>query len=86
MTTDYKTQQDLPDRRKEKTYPTGNKTLSTQLYSARLTRQEKRKDSNDMQGNLACWFIASIGSITKRASLYSIFINSRIGSLTNHSM
>ena len=37
-----------------------NKTLSTQLYSARLTRQEKRKDSKDMQGYLTCEFIASV--------------------------
>ena len=29
-------------------------TLSTQLYSARLTRQEERKDFKDMQGYLAC--------------------------------
>ena len=58
-----------------------NKTLSTQLYSTRLTRQEERKDSKDMQGYLACGFIAFAESITKRASLYSIFINSRIGSL-----
>ena len=28
-------------------------TLSTQLYSARLTRQEERKDSKDMQAYLA---------------------------------
>ena len=28
-------------------------TLSTQLYSARLTRQEERKDPKDMQGYLA---------------------------------
>ena len=28
-------------------------TLSTQLYSARLTHQEKRKDSKNMQGYLA---------------------------------
>ena len=60
-----------------------NKTLSTQLYLARLTRQEERKDSKDMQGYLACGFIAFVGSITKRVSLYSIFINGRIGSLTN---
>ena len=52
----------------------GNKTLSTQLCSARLTRQKERKDFKDMQGYLACGFIASAGSITKRASLYSIFI------------
>ena len=32
----------------------GNKTLSTQLYSARLTRQKERKDSKDMQGYLDC--------------------------------
>ena len=61
-------------------------TLSTQLYSARLTRQEKRKDSKDMQGYLACGFIASTGSITKRASLYSISLAVIISSLTNHSM
>ena len=36
----------------------GNKTLSTQLYLTRLTRQEKRKDSKDMQGYLASGFIA----------------------------
>ena len=64
----------------------GNKTLSTQLYSTRLTRQEERKDSKDMQGYLVCGFIASAGSITKRASLYLIFISSCISSLTNHSM
>ena len=29
-------------------------TLSTQLYSARLIRQEERKNSKDMQGYLAC--------------------------------
>ena len=47
-------------------------TLSTQLYTTRLIRQEERKDSNDMQGYLACGFIASAESITKRASLYLI--------------
>ena len=57
---------------------TGEKTLSTQLYSARLTRQEKRKDSKDMQGYLAYGFIAFAGSITKRTSLYSIFISSAL--------
>ena len=46
------------------------------MYSARLTRQEKRKDSNDMQDYIACGFIASVESITKSASLYSIFISS----------
>ena len=38
-------------------------TLSTQLYSARLTRQKKRKDSKDMQGYLAFGFIASAGAL-----------------------
>ena len=47
----------------------GNKTLSTQLYLTRLARQEERKDSKDMQGYLACGFIAFAGSITKCASL-----------------
>ena len=36
------------------TYNKIEQTLSTQLYSARLTRQEERKDSKDMQGYLAC--------------------------------
>ena len=40
-------------------------TLSTQLYSARLTRQEERIDSKDMQGYLACGFVASVGALLK---------------------
>ena len=36
------------------TYNRVEQTLTTQLYSARLTRQEERKDSKDMQGYLAC--------------------------------
>jgi hypothetical protein len=40
-----------------------NKTLSTQLYTARLTYQEERKDSNGMQGYLAYEFIASAGAL-----------------------
>ena len=42
---------------------TVEQTLSTQLYSARLTYQEERKDSKDMQGYLACGFIASAGAL-----------------------
>ena len=38
-------------------------TLSTQLYYARLTRQEERKDSKGMQGYLACGFNASTGAL-----------------------
>jgi len=41
----------------------GNKTLSTQLYLARLTRQVERKDSKDMQGYLAYGFITSAGAL-----------------------
>ena len=52
----------------------GNKTLSTRLYSARLTRQKKVKDSKDMQGYLACWLIALAESITNSASLCSKFL------------
>ena len=36
------------------TYNRVEQTLSTQLYSARLTRQEERKGSKDIQGYLAC--------------------------------
>ena len=36
------------------TYNRVEQTLSTQLYSTRLTRQEKKKDSNDLQGYLVC--------------------------------
>ena len=38
-------------------------TLSTQLYPTRLTCQEERIDSKDMQGYLACGFIASAGAL-----------------------
>ena len=47
------------------TYNRVEQTLSTPLYSARLTRQEKRKDSKDMQGYLACGFIASTEALLK---------------------
>ena len=56
------------------TYNRGNKTLSTRLYSVRLTRQKKVKDSKDMQGYLACWLIALAGRITNSASLCSMFL------------
>ena len=45
------------------TYNRVEQTLSTQLYSARLTHQEERKDSKDMQGYLAYGFIASAGAL-----------------------
>ena len=37
--------------------------MSTQLYSARLARQEEKKDSKDTQGYLAGGFIASTGAL-----------------------
>ena len=58
------------------TYNRGNKTLSTQLYLARLTRQ---KENKRLQGyTRLIWLVGYCicGSITKRASLYSIFISS----------
>ena len=56
------------------TYNKVEQILNNQLYSARLTRQEEINDSKDIQGYLACGFIASAGSITKRASLYLILL------------
>ena len=47
------------------TYNRIEQTLCTQLCSTRLTRQEERKDSKDMQGYLACEFIASAGALLK---------------------
>ena len=52
-----------PARRFPVTYNRVEQTQSTQLYSTRLTCQEKRKDSKDMQGYLACGFIASTGAL-----------------------
>ena len=52
----------------------GNKTLSTQLYSARLTQQEKNKMTPRIcKAYLVCWFVKHAGSITNSASLYSKF-------------
>ena len=68
------------------TYNRGNKTLSTRFYSARLTRQEENKR---LQGYARLiWLVGNCicGSITKRASLYSISLAVIISSLTNHSM
>jgi hypothetical protein len=60
-------------------------TLSTQLYSARLTRQKKRKDSKDMQGYLACGLLQLQEALLK-VHPYIKFLLAVIGSLlTNHS-
>ena len=64
----------------------GNKTLSTRLHSARLIRQEKNKRLQGYARLSGLWVIASTGSNTKRASLYSILLIVIISSLTNHSM
>ena len=61
----------------------GNKTLSTRLYSARLTQQEKNKRLQGYVRLSGLWVIASAGSITKRASLYSILLAVILSSLTN---
>ena len=79
----------FPHTRVSSTYPSitynrGNKTLSTRLYSARLTRQKENKRPKGYERLSSLWVIASIGSITKRASLYSISLAVIISSLTNH--
>jgi hypothetical protein len=51
-------------------------TLSTQLYSAILTRQEERKRLQGYARLSGLWVIVTAGSITKGASLYSIFSSS----------
>ena len=61
-------------------------TLSTQLYSARLTRQKERKDSKGMQGYLACGFIASVGALLNVCTYIQLLLAVHIDSLTNHSM
>ena len=61
-------------------------TLSTPLYSARLIRQEKRKDSKDMQGYLPYGLIASVGALLNVRPYIQLLLAVNIGSLTNHSM
>ena len=60
-------------------------TLSTQLYSTRLTRQEEGKRLQGYARLSGLWVIASAGSITKRASLYLILLAVTISPLPNHS-
>ena len=64
----------------------GNKTLSTQLYSARFTRQEKRKDSKGIQSYMAYGFIASTGALLSVRPYIRFLLAANISSLTNHSM
>jgi hypothetical protein len=60
-------------------------TLSTQLYSARLTRQKKRKDSKDMQGCLACGLLQLQEALLKVHPYIQILLVVISSALTNHS-
>ena len=64
----------------------GNKTLSTRLYPARLTQQQKNKRIQGYARLSGLWVITSVGIITTRVFLYSILLAVIISSLTNHSM
>jgi hypothetical protein len=60
-------------------------TLSTQLYSARLTRQKERKRLKGYARQYGLWVIATTGSITN-VHLYIQFLLVVISSsLINHS-
>jgi hypothetical protein len=61
-------------------------TLSTRLYSARLTRQEERKDSKDMQGYLDCGLLQLPEALPKVHPYIQFLLAVIISSLTNHSM
>jgi hypothetical protein len=60
-------------------------TLSTQLYSARLTRQKERKDSKDMQCYLACVLLQLQEALLKVHPYIQFLLAIVISSLTNHS-
>ena len=68
------------------TYNRGIKPWVLDCTQQDLPDKRKIKDSKDMQGLFSLWVIASVGSITKCASLYSILLAVIISSLTNHSM
>jgi hypothetical protein len=61
-------------------------TLSTQLYSIRLTRQEERKESKDYARLSGLWVYCTARSIAKSASLYFFLLAVFISSLTDYSM
>jgi hypothetical protein len=61
-------------------------TLSTRLYSARLTSQEERKDSKDMQGYLDCGLLQLPEALSKVHPYIQFLLAVIISSLTNHSM
>jgi hypothetical protein len=60
-------------------------TLSTQLNSARLTRQKERKDSKDMQGSLACGLLQLQEELLKVHRYIQFLLAIVSSSLTNHS-
>jgi hypothetical protein len=60
-------------------------TLSTQLYSARLTRQEERKDSKDMQGYLARGLLHLQEALLNVHPYIQFLLAVISSSLTNHS-
>jgi hypothetical protein len=68
-----------PTRRKEQ-------TLSTQLYSTRLIRQEERKDSKDIEGYLACGLWQLQEALLKVHPYIPFLLAVVLSSLTNHFM
>jgi hypothetical protein len=59
-------------------------TLSTQLYSARLTHQKKRKDSKNMQGYLACELLQLQEALLKVHPYIQFLLAVLSSALTNH--
>jgi hypothetical protein len=55
------------------------------LYSARLTRQEERKDSKDMQGYLAGGLLQLQEALLKVHPYFQFLLAVISSSLTNHS-
>jgi hypothetical protein len=68
------------------TYNKVEQTLSTQLYFARLTRYEERKDSKDIQGYLAYGLLQLQEALLKVHSYIQFLLAVIISALTNHSM
>jgi hypothetical protein len=60
-------------------------TQSIQLYSARLTRQKKRKDSKDMQDYLACGLLQLQEALLKVHPYIQFLLVVISSSLTHHS-
>jgi hypothetical protein len=56
------------------------------LYSARLTRQEKIKDSIDMQGYLACGLLQLLEALLEVHPYIPFLLAVIISALTDHSM